>query len=277
MSGWAYLENHPVHYNDPLPDVAKIAEEEWSVLSHFCNLNEVVLQVSYDADYFQDQHILAAAWRQVWYVGGTWRSGALWKHPISKGLITIKLNPNVPNSWYADDGTCNTGYRFDMRTMIRHELLHGIGITSTIKEHSVGMEQSAGICALDEYDEQMHTAEGEPYLSGCSFTETRLSDAYVSDVQLFNPTTYMSGSSFHHTHDSGILYYAMRPGVCMQYDDNALAILNEIGAQCQPELLWFRHTRIGSLNSSNNGPTVNLWVYIMLAYVIKCLIVPSKI
>ena len=275
MSGWSYLESHPAHYHDPLPDVAKIAQEEWLVLSYFCNLNEVDLHVYYDADFFENTNSLAAAYRLIWFIDGKWKSGALNRHG-EKGRIVIRVNPNVPNGWYNDDGSCNTGYRFDMRTMIRHELLHGIGITSSIREDSVGYTlPHTSICALPELDEHMHTADGGPYLSGCSFTETRMPDAFVSDVQLFNPFIYMPGSSFHHTAEQGILYYAMRPGVCMQYDQNALTLLNEIGAECQSELLQFRSTRQGMMNFSATVRNINLFVYIMFMYMIKCLMIRS--
>ena len=97
-----------------------------------------------------------------------------WKSSMSQNFygtdIEVHFNPNVPNGWY--DGTnCDTGWRYDLRTVMRHELLHGAGLSSSIRhsasQTSVGYT-SLGQCYPTFYDTRLES-EGVPLVDGCTY------------------------------------------------------------------------------------------------------------
>ena len=65
-----------------------------------------------------------------------------------------------------------------------------------------------------------------------SLTHVSGENAYVDGIRLYSPSTYNQGSSLSHTHEDGLMWYAIYPMECHPYDDNTIALLNAIGANC---------------------------------------------
>lgn len=291
MNWWEFLEAHPMpnHAIQDLPDVEKIAHEEWERIRNICHLNNVDLHVDYDNDYFKNvTGVLATASRTMFLIHNEWQPGAINDYNI-KGSIIIKMNPYVPNGWYESSneegsGNCNTGYRYDIRTVIRHELIHGIGISSSIQRYNIGYHY-LNKCFLTSFDHHMTTMDGTDYLNGCTFSVTRTADAYVSGVKLYNPPDFQIGSSFSHVDSSGLMYYSIPPMQCYDYDNTIYSLLNEIGARCpNPNPVDNTHDKPLSDVNVNNTVTsgsvcrnVNFSVYIIVFFILKCLIARLRI
>jgi hypothetical protein len=290
MNWWKYLESHAMTSGEAtqsLPDVKKIADHEWARIKDLCHLNEVILRVEFDESYFKNKNlprVLATASRTMYLINNEWQPGAINDYNLT-GSIIIKINPNVPNGWYADNNTnseplCNTGYRFDLRSVIRHELLHGIGISSSIQKYNIGYNTLAGNCYTTSFDHHMKTMDNKDYLQGCSLSVTRTADAYVSGIKLYNPATFKDGSSFSHTDSSGLMYYAIPPMKCFDYDFNTLNILNELGAQC-PQVPTNSNNRklpydVG-VTSDSLSVHMNFNVYMIVFLMLKCLMTRLQI
>ncbi len=270
MGWWEYLESHPTRAVTQLPDVNRVAQEEWERLRSHCGLNDVTLDVSYDSNYFSSRPgVLAVASRTMFLIDNRWQSGALNKYG-AKGTIVIKVNPFVPNGWYVDDGTCNTGYRYDLRSVLRHEIVHGAGVSSSIREHDVGYA-FGDHCYITSYDDHLKTKDNNDFLNGCALTETRSADVFINDVQIYNPSTFKVGSSFSHTHEDGVMYFSIPPMKCMDYDGNVFKILNELGASCQTNATgeYGGSTKYGTVTSDATKSYLN--IYILVLVIIKCL------
>ena len=290
MDWWEYLESHPISGNavQDLPDVKKIAEHEWARIQDLCHLNDVTLHVDFDESVFQDlPRVLATASRTMYLINDEWQPGALNDLNMT-GSIVIKVNPNVPNGWYVyndtnPDQSCDTGYRFDLTTVIRHELLHGIGISSSIHKNSIGYNY-ADNCYITSFDHHIKTTENENYLNGCSLSVTRTADAYVSGIKLYNPATFKIGSSFSHVDSSGLMYFKIPPMKCYDYDSNVFTLLNDLGAHC-PEMLTNANPytneipviKVNSTVSDASSRNVNFSVYIFMFLVLKCLMTRLRI
>lgn len=267
MDLWNFLESHPMHSEQQqLPDVYKIALEEWLRLKHICRLNDVQLIVDYDADYFLHRKgVLAVASRTMFLIDNVWTSGALNSYG-AKGSIIIKVNPFVPNGWYVDDGSCNIGYRYDLRSVLRHELVHGAGFSSSVTDTSVGYEY-AGKCFPTTFDQNIILKNGNSFVNGCTLTESRASDVFIGDVQLYNPPTFLAGSSFSHTHDNGVMFFSVPPMTCIDFDKNAFSVLNSLGARCPNYDSVSTHYT--TISSASYGTVLNLYI-LFLFIIIKC-------
>ena len=211
----------------PLPDLERVVQDVWSEFTTSCNINSVVLNVHYDYDLFSQLNYLntlAVADRTMWLINGVWTPAALLPENLRYlgGSIDVKLNPYVPNGYYLDDGTCQIGNHFDLKTILRHEFLHGIGVSSSLKilngAEDVGYPTSTGGCYPFTMDLQMQTASGEQVVSGCTIQSnvSILDDLYVNGVEIYNPSTYDPGSSYHHAAISNtLIYYGIPARKCM--------------------------------------------------------------
>ena len=124
-SQWHYLEQHPVEKSEEA-DVEKVAQEVWSEINSLCDLNPVEIHAEYNYEKFRKpeySYALATASRTMFLIDKQWRSGALNKYNMT-GSIHIDVNPYVPNGWNVDSGVCNVGQHYDLRTVLRHEILH---------------------------------------------------------------------------------------------------------------------------------------------------------
>ncbi len=216
-----------------LPDVAQIAEDIWFEVKHLCNLNSVKLNVAYDWKIFQEPRytsILAYASRTMWLINDEWVSTALTGHDDLDGYIRIRVNPYVPNGWFVDDGNCNIGNHFDLKTVLTHEILHGVGLSSSLRENSIGYIHNE-ICYPLQFDNNIQTEDGVKVVQGCNLTTVATGELYMNNVQLFNPETFISGSSYSHT-TKGLMYAYIPARTCLGLDRESVAMMEGLGAEC---------------------------------------------
>ena len=229
---WASLVTHPERAL-ALPNVADIAEEVWADIQTNCKLNNVKLDVAYDWKAFQlpkYTSVLAYASRTMWLINNEWVSTALTGYDDLDGYIWIRVNPYVPNGWYVDDGSCNVGNHFDLKTVLRHEMLHGVGLSSSLRENSLGYYHNS-ICYPLQFDNEIRTSEGLNVVKECNVTTALTGDLYMNNVQLFNPETYIEGSSFSHS-TKGIMYAYIPARTCLHLDKEAVGMMEGLGAEC---------------------------------------------
>ena len=231
-SQWQYLEQHPSPTLDP-PDVDKIVHEVWDEIASLCSLNPVTIHASYNYEKYKHpnyKYVLAMASRTMFLIDGEWQSGALNKYNMT-GKIYIDVNPYVPNGWNVDTGQCNIGNHYDLRTVLRHEVLHGIGISSSISPNGVGYS-IGDYCYPYAFDNVIETKSGSKVLSGCHLTTELHSDMYVDGLELYNPEPFSLGSSLSHLSDRGILFYGVPARECVGFDSASLRVLNALGGEC---------------------------------------------
>ena len=141
ISGWS-------HYSltskiSLLPDLDEVTREVWSELKSMCEINDVTLDVKYDTGSIGSQPILA-------YASHMFLRDGVFVPPVhvifdpdlaKKAVIKVRINPLVPNGWYVDDGKCNILFQYDLKTVLRHELLHGLGLSSSVIDIGMGYVQ----------------------------------------------------------------------------------------------------------------------------------------
>ena len=261
MSQWHYLEQHPAAAPE-MPDVNKIAEEVWNEINSLCTLNPVRIVARYDYEKFNNPKyafVLATASRTMFLIDNKLQSGALNKYGLA-GEILIDVNPYVPNGWNVDTGNCDVGNHYDLRTVLRHEILHGIGISSSVTPDGVGYTFGE-FCYPYAFDTVLQTSSGKSVVSGCHLLTEIHSDIYVSGMKLYNPANFRIGSSLSHTNRQGILYYGLPSRQCLPFDDASLSMLNALGGNCMLS------SPVGITSAA--GET-SLWgIYIVLILCIK--------
>lgn len=262
----------------PLPDLEVVVQDVWQEFKSSCNINSVVLNVHFDYELFSSLNYLntlAVADRTMWLIDGVWTPAALLPENLRYlgGSIDVKLNPYVPNGWFVDNGPCNIGNHFDLKTVLRHEFLHGIGVSSSFKiennTEDVGYPTSSGGCYPFTMDLQMQTASGEQVVSGCTIQSnvSITDDLFVNGVEIYNPTTYDPGSSYHHAALSNtLIYYGIPARKCMYIGQTERDLLEGIGAGCTGNFAVVNSTPSGA---SRVEP--NFYVFILLAVLLKCL------
>ena len=265
----------------PLPDLERVVQDVWQEFKNSCDINSVVLNVRYDYDLFSQiefLNTLAVADRTMWLINGVWVPAALLPEHLRYlgGSIDVKLNPYVPNGWFVDDGTCQIGNHFDLKTVLRHEFLHGIGVSSSFKiennTEDVGFPTTSGGCYPFLMDLQMQTASGEQVVSGCTI-QTNVSitdDLFVNGVEIYNPSTYDPGSSYHHAAASNtLIYYGIPARKCMYISQTEKALLEGIGAECTGNFAAV----VTPSGASRVVPDFS--VFILLSFLTICLTVRS--
>jgi|TARA_B110001452_G_C15236121_1_gene427960 hypothetical protein len=174
--------------------------------------------------------VLASASRTMVLVGGVWES-AIHYPSYSGTTMVIRVNSNVPNGWFMGKG-CNTGWRYDLRTVIKHELLHGLGITSSIYANSVGF-MSGDKCYVTKLDSMM-VSNGAPLLKGCEMRP--LGEVHIGGTRIFSPSIFNGGSSFSHHWHEGLLSWNILPMTCYDLGYHEFNLLQSIGVKCNKTL-----------------------------------------
>ena len=104
-------------------------------------------------------------------------------------------------------------------------------VSSSIAPGSVGYYYGSE-CYPTMFDTLIEDENNQKVVSACSHSHTFGEKAYVDGIRLYSPSTYNQGSSMSHTHENGLMWYAIYPMECHPYDDNTIALLNAIGANC---------------------------------------------
>lgn len=119
------LRKHPMHavsFNESV--LNQITLEEWSKISDMCPDLRLDANIDIGFDYsLVDTDILA--WN---YHSLILQRGVL----MPTQDMTIGVNPEVQNGWHLSENCSDITYQYDLRTVLRHELIHGIGMGSSI-------------------------------------------------------------------------------------------------------------------------------------------------
>lgn len=162
-----------------------------------------------DSDF---QYVLGYAERVEYLSQGVWRSGLASEqgrqYVKSQGhqyLGRVRIARQPPGGWFRGAGDCSMQFRLE--DILRHEAMHLIGISATIRESStakntlvVGRPYS-GYCFPGAFDRAIHNAGGEQVVSSkCLFRgQLGLEPFYVNNVQLFQyRDEFVSGTSMSH-------------------------------------------------------------------------------
>ena len=241
---WDELEAHTYATSDShTPDLEKAVAAVWQSLTKVCDLPlSPNIDVAYDNELI-GQQVLGYASRTMY----------LRQEPVPVWVpslffteydnidIRLRINPKVPNGWYwagadANADACDTGWRYDLHTVLLHELLHGVGISSSVREGADGNGltvgySSGGACFPTMFDAAIHDASDDPAVRGC--TLDKHGAYYVGGVELFTPEHHNQGSSFsHHAHQGSLMYYSIPARQCLRLGQVETDLLDAIGIAC---------------------------------------------
>ena len=167
----------------------------------------------------------------------------------------IAFNPYPPNGWHVDESCSNISYRYDLRTVLRHELLHGLIFAGSVREitNQFGFNQwivgytFGGTCYPRLYDTKIKYDDGSSILQplpnvtvtsmdNCLLRVNRSvvgADLYIGDVELYHPYSFRSGSSIsHHNYPGNLMYASTVPMVCIKMGEYEGKVLSELGIGC---------------------------------------------
>ena len=134
----------------------------------------------------------------------------------------IALHPGV--TWH--HGPCSDlpHGAYDLQTTMLHEIIHGVGIISSIRADKSAMPLI--------YDLQLRDTNGQPVVT-TSFTGAFGQSLHVNGVDVYNPPTYTPGSSFSHYTHHGIMDPSQHVSECIRHVDNDVKrMLQAIGYDC---------------------------------------------
>lgn len=241
-----YLESHPIKFSSiGIEEMKDIVLDEYDKLSVQCNLPPANIHVIYDESLLGTS-VLAWASQNMKLVQGVWKPmlmiDLLHKH------FTIAFNPSPPNGWFVGD--CNNiRYQYDLRTVIRHEILHGIGMGSSIRfdKKWVAGVFTSGFCFPRLFDTFIVDQNGEHVINGCDVVDISDKKLFIGNVELYHPNEFKDGSSLsHHTYPGHLFYYKSYPNKCMHISTYEAAILEHFQVHCS----------VNSVQKSTVVPTV---------------------
>ena len=254
VSDWEYLGMHSVENKVSTEniDLDSIANEEWLFLrSKFpCIPTSPKINIKFDTG-ISDTRILAYASANLHLnSNGVWVSQLFEAYLQNRNSsmsffsdITIRVNPTVPNGWFvasSPDAPCaDISYRFCLRTVLRHEILHGFGFASSIKQTngvwSVGynFQNDPSLCYPYLYDTMIRDEYNNSIITGCNITDISNKKLFINDVPLYNPSSYKEGSSIsHHDIQNNLMYFSLPAQQCLNIGEYEEKVLQELGVMC---------------------------------------------
>lgn len=244
------LKQHPMKPQNVSSDELKyIIEEEWMKMVAFCFPNlDANAKISASFDYsLLGTNTLAWASSTMLLLNDIWEP-ALTHTYYSGNDFLIGVNPMPPNGWYVANvvNDCSDiSYRYDLRTVLRHEMMHGIGMGSSIRSNYMGYT-SNGKCYPTKYDTLIEDIGGNKVVDGCTLRDISGKNVYINGVRLYNPTSYLEGSSLsHHAFANELMYWRLSPSICTDVGKNELKILSAVGVDCPLHPQYSGSQRVG--------------------------------
>lgn len=170
----------------------------------------------------------------------------------------IGVNPEPPNGWHIGKNCSDIGYRYDLRTVLRHELLHGLGIGSSITKYGtdwrVGRNYN-GRCYPQRFDLEIRDEHGQAVVEGCTVTKDLTNmRLYLNGVRLYNPSVFSHGSSMsHHIYPDDLMFYRLPAKKCIELGEKEVKMLAGIQIPCS------------NLHYSSPADRVRPWPFLILA------------
>lgn len=207
----------------------EITADEWYKLVDMCPKLELDANINiYFDESLISTDVLAWCYHSLKVVGDVLMP--------TRNDMTIGVNPEPVNGWHISENCTNISYRYDLRTVLRHELLHGVGMGSSIMKTnniwSIG-ETIDNICYPRYYDTLIEDIIGDKIIDGCSFKKNIQSqNIYINDVKLFNPIFYNPSSISHHVYAGELMFWQLPPMECIKIASHEFKILSAMGLDC---------------------------------------------
>ena len=132
------------------------------------------------------------------------------------------------------------------------------------------------------FDSLVRDESNQNVVSACSHSHTVGTPTYVNNIKLYNPPVYNAGSSYSHTDEKGLMWYAIEPMKCIGFDEDTRQLLNAIGAECETRIVDSTMTPAPAPIQTNMSPspiqlseatrdTPFFVLYILVFVLVKCL------
>lgn len=231
QSDQMFLESHPINETAVHEtDLIEITHEVWKEVSSICPkiLKNASLNVFFDYS-LEGTGTLAWNTHPMRILNGVLKA--------RRDYMTIGVNPHPTNGWFFGKNCTDISYRYDLRSVLRHEILHGLGVASSIHKTNniwkVGFEVN-GECFPTQYDTLMTDIIGDKIVEGCTLKKNiNGQKIYIDDVELFNPISYNPSAFSHHNYEGELMYWRLSPMKCMRIKEHETKILSALGMDCQ--------------------------------------------
>lgn len=213
-----------------------IVMEEWQSIVKDCKILDEKASIKASFDYkLVGTNTLAWASQTLLLVNNVWIPSISTTDYVGYDFI-IGVNPQPINGWHIDNDCSDISFRYDLRTVLRHEILHGIGIGSSIYNLNgwgLGYNMN-GKCYPKLFDTLIEDVNGNKVIDGCSFKEDIQSqDIFVNGVRLYNPIVFRQGSSIsHHVFQGELMFWRLPAMTCLNIGSNEFKILAALGIHC---------------------------------------------
>ena len=252
LAEWDFLKAHNVG-EKLVPqqiNLNSIARQEWAGLKSRCPALPSSPSIRILFDYFYENTTVLAYASQTLHLSstGVWVSKVYeaMKNNDSSSIgygydMMIGVNPYPPNGWFVDQNcSCeNISYRFDLRSVIRHELLHGLILASSIRKENnewragLNFQNDPNRCFPRLYDTKIRTANNVSVVQGCNVSDVTGEQLFINGIPLYNPTTYRPGSSFsHHNMYKNLMYFSMPARTCLDVGYYEMKLLEAMDIVC---------------------------------------------
>ena len=278
-SEWSMLKKitveHVVAPNDI--DLAQITDEVWDDIVSMCPTVPNAPRINVFFDYLIENTTILAYASQTLHLSseGVWVSTLYEAMKQNRNYslgssydMEIGFNPNPPNGWHIENNCTGISARYDLRTVLRHELLHGFILAGSIREDSnvwtVGYTFN-GVCYPRLYDTLIMDKDNNTVVNGCQLDDVVGKDLFIGNVELFHPYSFWPGSSIsHHNYPGNLMYYALPSMTCLNLGDYEGHLLAKLDVACV----------IGNKTFENSRATKNtyccLYVVILILIVLLC-------
>ena len=250
-SEWEMIRKMHVEHVTPAADInlTQIAEETWAELVTSCPSLPSKPRINIFFDYARENTSVLAYASQTLYL----TSSLVWVSTIYDTMkkkmdatpgtnydMEIGFNPNPPNGWFVDKNCTDISYRYHLRTVMKHEMLHGIIFAGSIRKWNNQWEvgfNSFGTCYPRLYDTLIRFSDNTSILSpntSCNLrTDLEGYGLYIDGIQLYNPYYYRGGSSIsHHNYNDHLMYPNISPMKCLDLAHQEATILAKLGLEC---------------------------------------------
>lgn len=217
------------------------------------------------------EHVLGWAARTEILVDGAWQ-GVLatddamrWATAMGYDHFgTLRVARRPPGGWYRrSNGTCTN--RFRLQDTILHEMLHLLGVSSSVRmTQDGGLEVGSpfqGQCYPGAFDAAITDLNGRKVVSAkCAFRGSIGDRLFVEGVELYtdNDGTFMSGTSLSHLLSEDALLTATQ-GACEPDGARRLTnldarVLGALGVQCNADAVFAVGSTVSTGLPRTGGP-----------------------
>lgn len=179
------------------------------------------------------------------YVERIWKGGETISTTAKEPDIIIVCNSYNYNNYYYGEATTGVGsFSYDFQTIMTHELGHAIGFKSLFNtENSDGTYapfiDGNGASHYTPFDALMVNEAGDSLIESKNLTLGETIYLKGTDLTVFNPSAWMSGSSLAHIDDPDALMYFTVPynGFMRTPTESELELLSVMGWDINPAYL----------------------------------------